>query len=366
MKRYVSILLGIVLTLLVSASIRAAEVTYYHTDAMGTPLAISDAQGKVVWKGGYLPFGEEHDIVSNPEKNKRRFVGKEKDEESGLHYFGARYMDEKSGRFISPDPVYAVDPATSKTNTALLANPLRLNRYVYGLNNPYRYVDPDGNMAETVWDAANVAMGAASLAGNISAGNVGGAVVDAVGLAVDVAATATPIMPGGASTAIKAARAASKSTVNVPSKARTADQTLKLGERWVGKGYKEMGNKGSGVFRSADGTKQFRMTNSDITGAHGKIGPHTNFERIDNATGEVIKNYHVPLLDRELLSNLVYGPSGGHPHRLIRHLDSVSKLNAGNDLGQPAKTFDLFPFFLSALQEFEDHRQGGIPGTAVA
>jgi RHS repeat-associated protein len=59
-------------------------------------------------------------------------------------------MDEKSGRFISPDPVYAVDPATSKTNTALLANPLRLNRYVYGLNNPYRYVDPDGNMSQDI------------------------------------------------------------------------------------------------------------------------------------------------------------------------------------------------------------------------
>jgi len=139
-----TILLGLLVACIFSVTARAAEVTYYHTDAMGTPLAISHAQGKVVWKGDYLPFGEEYDIVSNPEKNKRRFVGKEKDEESGLHYFGARYMDEKSGRFISPDPVYAVDPATSKTNTALLTNPLRLNRYVYGLNNPYRYVDPDG------------------------------------------------------------------------------------------------------------------------------------------------------------------------------------------------------------------------------
>jgi len=140
-----TILLGLLVTCIFSVTVRAAEVTYYHTDAMGTPLAITDAKGKVVWKGDYLPFGEEHDIVISPDKNNRRFVGKERDEESGLHYFGARYMDEKNGRFISPDSVYEVDPETSRTNTALLANPLRLNRYVYGLNNPYRYVDPDGN-----------------------------------------------------------------------------------------------------------------------------------------------------------------------------------------------------------------------------
>ncbi|MCL5022338.1 MAG: RHS repeat-associated core domain-containing protein [Nitrospirae bacterium] len=75
-----------------------------------------------------------------------KFVGKEKDKETGLQYFGARYMKDEIGRFITVDPVGPVDPRTSKTNYAMLANPQRLNRYAYSLNNPYRYVDPDGRM----------------------------------------------------------------------------------------------------------------------------------------------------------------------------------------------------------------------------
>ena len=76
--------------------------------------------------------------------NDRRFVGKEKNTETGLSYFGARYQDARTGRFISPDPIRAVDPKTCKTNEYLLLHPQRLNTYAYGLNNPYRYVDPDG------------------------------------------------------------------------------------------------------------------------------------------------------------------------------------------------------------------------------
>ncbi len=74
------------------------------------------------------------------------FICKKKDKETGLTYFGARYFDERSGRFLTPDPVRVVDPFTSKTNHELLANPQRLNRYTYGLNNPYRYIDPDGEV----------------------------------------------------------------------------------------------------------------------------------------------------------------------------------------------------------------------------
>ena len=55
---------------------------------------------------------------------------------------------------------------------------------------------------------------------------------------------------------------------------------------------------GPRVFRSADGTRQFRMTDADITGSHGKIGPHVHFEKFDPVTGEKIKNIHTPFKDQ--------------------------------------------------------------------
>ncbi|MCM2356850.1 MAG: RHS domain-containing protein [Geobacteraceae bacterium] len=141
MKRVLSILLMILVT--AQAAFAAEQVFFYHTDHAGTPLAMTDSTGKVVWKADYRPFGEEQSVTQT-QVNDKRFVGKEKDTETGLSYFGARYMDAKTGRFIAPDPVRAVDPKTSKTNEKMLLNPQRLNTYAYALNNPYRYIDPDG------------------------------------------------------------------------------------------------------------------------------------------------------------------------------------------------------------------------------
>lgn len=68
---------------------------------------------------------------------------------------------------------------------------------------------------------------------------------------------------------------------------------LRLGEKWVGPGYREMGKPGTGVFRSSDGGRQFRMTDADITGGHGDA--HVHFEVVE-PWGDVIENLHVPLL----------------------------------------------------------------------
>ena len=79
---------------------------------------------------------------------------------------------------------------------------------------------------------------------------------------------------------------------------RTVDDALGTGQRFVGEGATELGPKGSGVFRSADGTRQFRMTDRDITGGHGKIGPPVHFEKFDPVTGAKTKNIHTPLKDQ--------------------------------------------------------------------
>lgn len=126
-----------------SLGLASEQVFFYHTDPAGTPLSMTNSAGTVVWKTDYKPFGEEY-AVTETAVNDKRFVGKEKDKETGLSYFGARYEDARIGRFTGVDPVRAVDPQTSQTNEKLLLNPQRLNTYSYGLNNPYRYVDPDG------------------------------------------------------------------------------------------------------------------------------------------------------------------------------------------------------------------------------
>jgi RHS repeat-associated protein len=134
-------------------------------------------------------------------------------------YFGARYYQAKHARFTTVDPVY-----TWRDN---LVDPQRWNRYAYARNNPLRYVDPDGRAIETPWDALNVGIGVASFVANVAAGNVGGAIVDAVGIAYDATATAVPVLPGGAGTAIRAARAADK--------ARDAATALIAANRAAGK-----------------------------------------------------------------------------------------------------------------------------------
>ena len=62
-------------------------------------------------------------------------------------------------------------------------------------------------------------------------------------------------------------------------------------QRWLGLGYREIA---PGVFRSADGLRQFRMTTRDLLPTHGDIGPHVHFEVLD-AAGVVIENLHLPI-----------------------------------------------------------------------
>ena len=65
-----------------------------------------------------------------------RFTGKERDAETGLDYFGARYMSSAQGRLTSTDPVI-VTPAR-------MLDPQMFNLYAYTRNNPLKFVDPDG------------------------------------------------------------------------------------------------------------------------------------------------------------------------------------------------------------------------------
>lgn len=116
---------------------------------------------------------------------------------------------------MSNGSIVAYAPLTDNKCHWLSVDPLAdkypyISPYAYCNWNPVKNIDPDGKWVETVWDIANIGMDIASLKSNISAGNVGGAILDGLGLALDVGATLLPGIPGGAGTAIKASRTADK------------------------------------------------------------------------------------------------------------------------------------------------------------
>jgi RHS repeat-associated protein len=131
--------------------------TYYHGDHLGSSRFLSSYNGTPMWEATYLPYGQEWNGPSGGgpvSPNHYKFTGKERDGESGLDYFGARYYASAQGRFLSPDeftggPVDAFsasDPLPpGPLPYAEVANPQSLNKYAYALNNPLNYVDPDGH-----------------------------------------------------------------------------------------------------------------------------------------------------------------------------------------------------------------------------
>jgi RHS repeat-associated protein len=65
-----------------------------------------------------------------------RFTGKERDTESGLDYFGGRYLSSGLGRWMTPDKDFTIKH--------IMPNPQRWNRYAYVINDPLARFDPDG------------------------------------------------------------------------------------------------------------------------------------------------------------------------------------------------------------------------------
>jgi RHS repeat-associated protein len=124
------------------------------SDALGNIRVITDDKGNILERHDYLPFGEEcttGPCAANPgvgAGQPRKFTGKERDQETGLDYFGARYYSAPLGRFTSVDPVY--------TWWENLLDPQRWNRYAYARNNPLRYVDPDGRVIDVVVDVGSI------------------------------------------------------------------------------------------------------------------------------------------------------------------------------------------------------------------
>jgi len=207
----------------------------------------------------------------------------------GVSYFRNRAYDSRTGRWLQEDPIGVAGG---------------LNLYQFNGNNPVAYTDPFGLcppwpdcVAQGIanWGARQGGV-AGSLALNagaaLSAGLEAFGINDAArgGEALgrgELKASAGFLALAFGGEVLKGA----KLLKNVAAGAATADEVLKGAERWLGAGYREIDN---GVFRSADGARQFRMTASDL--AH--KSPHVHFESIGPDGKKITQNAHVDLTDQ--------------------------------------------------------------------
>jgi RHS repeat-associated protein len=120
--------------------VSSGQIQYYFADHLGSSRAVTDASGNILDDADFYPFGGERTYTSTS-GNTYKFTGKERDTESGLDDFGARYFTSQFGRFMTPD--WSASPVL--VPYADLGNPQTSNLYAYVANNPLNTVDPEGH-----------------------------------------------------------------------------------------------------------------------------------------------------------------------------------------------------------------------------
>jgi RHS repeat-associated protein len=134
-------------TVVVATPTSPAGLYYYHNDHRGSPQALTDSSGAVVWRATYDPFGQAT-ITTQTIANYLRDPGMYSDSETGLYYWNSRYYDPKTGRGIQPDRMSVAEHvARWQANMGVPGQPpLEINPYVYVANNPLRWTDPTGHV----------------------------------------------------------------------------------------------------------------------------------------------------------------------------------------------------------------------------
>jgi RHS repeat-associated protein len=118
----------------------SGTVHYYFSNHLGSASVITSAIGGSPQQTDYYPYGGIA-FTSGSDPNHYKFTGKERDSESGLDEFGARYYTSAFGRFMTPD--WETKP--TDVPYANFGNPQSLNLYSYVENNPTTVGDPDGH-----------------------------------------------------------------------------------------------------------------------------------------------------------------------------------------------------------------------------
>jgi len=117
----------------------ALSVRFYHQDHLGSSSVMSDGVGALVEESANFPFGSPRsEFRPRGLREDYQFTQKERDGESGLDYFEARYLMRAAGRFFSTDPIL------NGVDNRRLFSPQVLNSYAYCRSQPIRLFDPTG------------------------------------------------------------------------------------------------------------------------------------------------------------------------------------------------------------------------------
>jgi len=139
----------------VRRDVSTGTMHYYFLDHLGSATVVANSSGTIENESDYLPFGEENAFQNSTEQH-FKFTGKERDAETGLDYFGARYYGSSMGRWMSPDWSNAPGPVPY----AEFSDPQTLNLYGYVRNNPLSQADADGHCYPLCTMAIGAGLGA--------------------------------------------------------------------------------------------------------------------------------------------------------------------------------------------------------------
>ncbi len=282
-----------------------------HSDHLGTARIKAEVFSPLIrCRDLYSPFGQKHTLPCD--SHRVGFTGKERDTETGLDYFGARFYSSIEGRFVSVDPLL---------DSANPADPQTWSRYAYARNSPLRFVDPNG---EDFFDAV----------GGFGRGVVGGA-ASAVSGAID--AVSSPIQTAkGIGSAIAnpldTAGAIKASVLQTVSQFREGDDATRgeiLGDAVIQIGFAVVGTKGLDKLAKVQSlTRAGRTIQNAANQASRKIGPgkgpvhgtfvHSEFAKLVRLSGGRLST-EVSFLDGSVVPtgtkgsvrvDVVFGPQG--------------------------------------------------------
>ena len=267
-------------------------VYYYITNLQGDVMSIVNASGMVVASYEYDPYGN---IISATgelaEINPLRYRGYVYDSECNLYYLQSRYYDPNIGRYLNHDVLFDYNVGIRGYNL-----------FAYCGNSPVFRLDPYGRASIGADEDADLTNDVVSeKEGGKAGAHSGNTNVSSQSYGIS-SSTGTKGSGGGGNNAPLATNSPATTSSNLPKDGcrMNASDALDAAEQFLGKNYVEQS---PGRFSSQCGTRQVRMTDSDLATVNNHAGaPHMNFEiwmphPLRKGRMERVYNHHVYIFD---------------------------------------------------------------------